>query len=87
MLKKAQNLRKRGTCSFFFGGFLAEGQVSDLQRLHLVSLQHWQKVQSGHGFFLGTGFFSMQLLYAAEAERVKELPGQVVTGAKNVVFY
>jgi hypothetical protein len=60
--KKVQNFLKRGTCSFFFCGFLAEGQVSDLQRLHLVSLQTWQKVQSAHGFFLGKGFFPILLL-------------------------
>jgi hypothetical protein len=58
-------------CSFFFFGFLDEGQSMDLQRLHLVSLQHWQKLQSGQGFFLGTGFLSILLLYACRTERVK----------------
>jgi hypothetical protein len=58
-------------CSFFFFGFLDEGQSTDLQRLHRVSLQHWQKLQSGQGFFFKIGFFSILLLYACRAERVK----------------
>jgi hypothetical protein len=30
-----------------------------LQSLHRVSLQHWQKLQSGQEFFLKAGFFSI----------------------------
>ena len=67
-----QNFLKRGTCSFFFFGFFGRGQSTDLQRRHRVSLQHWQKLQSGQGFFLGTAFFSILLLYACRVERAKE---------------
>lgn len=62
-----QNFLNSGTCSFFFFAFLEEGQFKDLQRLHRVSLQPWQKSQSGQGFFFcsSTSFFSILfILYA-----------------------
>jgi hypothetical protein len=51
LLMQGQNLRNSGLCGFVFLSFFALGCEHERHNEQRDSLQHWQKLQSGHECF------------------------------------
>lgn len=59
---ESQYLRNSGLCVFGFPTFFPFGTDVERHNMQRASLQHWQKSQSGQGYFFFGSLFSISVL-------------------------